>query len=74
MNPTNLLGICRILDSANKSIRINDAVAARNYASFSLFLSVLIVRVLIILNVKCKLILGVRLKQVYKFNQAETNI
>ena len=52
MNPTNLHRICRILDGANETIGINNTVAARNLASFSLFLPVLIVGVFIILNVK----------------------
>jgi hypothetical protein len=66
VNPTNLLGICCILDSANKSIRVNNTVAARNLLPISLFLPVLVVGKFVILHIKCELVVWIGLQQTSK--------
>lgn len=68
--PTHLFWIGGVGNSSNESIGINDAVTSSDLVSFSLFLSVVVVGVLIIMNVETELVLWVWLEieeQIFNF-------
>lgn len=51
-----LLGIGRVGDGPNETVRINDRVAALDHVSVSRFLTILVVGELIVFNVEAKLV------------------
>lgn len=60
---TYLLGVGCVSDCPYVAVTVHNAVTSRNLVSFSLFLTVLVVRELIVLDVETELVGWVRLEQ-----------